>query len=235
MSAREEGLREFAHWVAVGRAYNGSNHERGQSLYNECLNAVLPTWVEEFIVEHPATPAEVGTRKVEPEMMPTAGGWACKRCGDAPHDCGEPECYYPCPTTPGCVGDARYDSPDRRHVTGCQHEPAEPDAGDVGEGLTDAERAAIAGARWADDGADAGHMARFNAVERIVAVRERKAAEQALRDVADHERANWSSWLDGWLSAVGPMPPTVEQVADALRSGPRPFGVASNDEIAGDE
>lgn len=42
---------EFAHWVAIARAYNGSDHERGQSLYNECLNAVLLTWAQEWVDE----------------------------------------------------------------------------------------------------------------------------------------------------------------------------------------
>ena len=46
--ARAEVVEEFAQWVATNRAYNGSDHERGQSLYNECLNAVLPTWAREF-------------------------------------------------------------------------------------------------------------------------------------------------------------------------------------------
>ena len=49
------------------------------------------------------------------------------------------------------------------------------------------------------------------------------AREQALRE---EERSAWSSWLDTWLGALGPTPPTVEAVADALRSGPRPFGIA---------
>lgn len=39
---------DFAQWVASNRAYNGSDHRHGQSLYNECLNAVLPTWAIEF-------------------------------------------------------------------------------------------------------------------------------------------------------------------------------------------
>lgn len=46
-------------------------------------------------------------------------------------------------------------------------------------------------------------------------------SEQAVRDA---ERNDWSSWLDGWTGSVGPRPPTVEDVATALRSGPRPFG-----------
>lgn len=45
----------------------------------------------------------------------------------------------------------------------------------------------------------------------------------------DLERAEWSSWLDSWTGAVGPKPPTVDDVARALRNGPRPFGVACAD------
>lgn len=58
----------------------------------------------------------------------------------------------------------------------------------------------------------------------------------AMRDLLaterDRERADWSSWLDGRTGAVGPRPPTVEDVARALREGPRPFGVAANREQA---
>ena len=75
--------------------------------------------------------------------------------------------------------------------------------------LTDEERKALA---FADRIALPGY------VERILAAR-----EQALRE---EERAAWSAWLDAWLGAVGPNAPTVEAVADALRGGPRPFGIA---------
>ena len=51
-------LREFVQWVATQRAYNGSDHRHGQSLYNECLNAVLPQWAEEFIATRPMPPEE---------------------------------------------------------------------------------------------------------------------------------------------------------------------------------
>lgn len=44
-----EGVRKFVAWVAINRAFNGSNHDHGQSLYNECLNAALPTWAEEWL------------------------------------------------------------------------------------------------------------------------------------------------------------------------------------------
>lgn len=40
---------DFAQWVATNRAYNGSDHQHGQLLYNECLNAVLPTWALEYV------------------------------------------------------------------------------------------------------------------------------------------------------------------------------------------
>lgn len=48
-AARAEALREFVRWVAINRAYNGSDHQHGQSLYNECLNASLPEWAEEWL------------------------------------------------------------------------------------------------------------------------------------------------------------------------------------------
>lgn len=41
-------LIDFAQWVATNRAYNGSDHEHGQSLYNECLNAVLGQWALDY-------------------------------------------------------------------------------------------------------------------------------------------------------------------------------------------
>lgn len=49
--ARRDGAAEFAHWVATQRAYNGSDHDHGQSLYNECINGVLPTWAVEWGAE----------------------------------------------------------------------------------------------------------------------------------------------------------------------------------------
>ncbi len=39
---------DFAQWVATNRAYNGSDHPHGQSLYNECLNGVLPLWALQY-------------------------------------------------------------------------------------------------------------------------------------------------------------------------------------------
>lgn len=39
---------DFAAWVATDRAYNGSEHPRGQSLYNECINEVLREWAVEY-------------------------------------------------------------------------------------------------------------------------------------------------------------------------------------------
>lgn len=50
---RASAVREFVQWVATGRAYNGSDHPHAQSLYNECLNAVLPEWAEEFLTATP--------------------------------------------------------------------------------------------------------------------------------------------------------------------------------------
>jgi hypothetical protein len=48
---RARVVADFAHWVATNRAYNGSEHLHGQSLYNECINAVLSTWAWEFARE----------------------------------------------------------------------------------------------------------------------------------------------------------------------------------------
>ena len=48
---RAEAAFAFADWVARARAYNGSDHERGQVLYDECLNAVLPKWAVEWAEE----------------------------------------------------------------------------------------------------------------------------------------------------------------------------------------
>jgi hypothetical protein len=39
------------------------------------------------------------------------------------------------------------------------------------------------------------------------------------------EREGWASWLESWLSAIGPEPPTVEGVLRWLRADSRPFGV----------
>lgn len=44
-------LDEFVQWVATNRAYNGTDHEHGQALYNECLNVVLPVWAADFLAE----------------------------------------------------------------------------------------------------------------------------------------------------------------------------------------
>lgn len=60
--------------------------------------------------------------------------------------------------------------------------------------------------------------------------RESAAATRARAEGAAAEREAWSSWLDVWTGAVGPEPPTVEDVARALRSGPRPFGCAKGSE-----
>lgn len=42
---------DFVHWVAIARAHNGSEHQHGQSLYNECINAALPTWAAEYLTD----------------------------------------------------------------------------------------------------------------------------------------------------------------------------------------
>jgi hypothetical protein len=44
-------LGQFTEWVACTRAYNGSPHHRGQSLYNESLNEVLLPWAADFVRE----------------------------------------------------------------------------------------------------------------------------------------------------------------------------------------
>lgn len=63
-SAAREAVLAFAEWVAYRRAYNGSDHTRGQSLYNESLNGVLPDWARAFADEHypAARVAEGGNR-----------------------------------------------------------------------------------------------------------------------------------------------------------------------------
>lgn len=50
-SAVAATLRDFVQWVAVHRAFNGSDHAHGQGLYDECLNVELPTWAEDFIAD----------------------------------------------------------------------------------------------------------------------------------------------------------------------------------------
>lgn len=87
----------------------------------------------------------------------------------------------------------------------------------VGDDLTlvDQLRAEAAACRLLDRPAAAARL------DRIAA--DLAAREQAVRE---QERAAWSLWLDTWLSAVTPTPPTVEAVADALRSGRHPFGIA---------
>ena len=47
----EIAVTEFVAWVATQRAYNGSDHPHGQSLYNECLNAALPDWADQWLRE----------------------------------------------------------------------------------------------------------------------------------------------------------------------------------------
>lgn len=63
-------LRRFVEWIATDRAYNGSDHQHGQSLYNECLNAALPLWVEDFLRiptnDAPERTARVVTRRTGP-------------------------------------------------------------------------------------------------------------------------------------------------------------------------
>lgn len=59
-------------------------------------------------------------------------------------------------------------------------------------------------------------------------------ASQLLREhdaqVRDNERQAWADWLSNWLGAVGPMPPTAEDVLAWLRHEQRPFGVFKNRE-----
>jgi len=61
---RRDAVREFANWVATQRAYNGSEHDYGQSLYNECINAVLPTWAEEWAAEQAPVPEETTRQRL---------------------------------------------------------------------------------------------------------------------------------------------------------------------------
>lgn len=106
---------------------------------------------------------------------------------------------------------------------------AEPDAGDV-ETLrvmvtvdTDDLR------RWAAKHADAGNHGVAHVLYTAASDGESLTA-QAIAQAKDEERAAWSSWLDGWLSAVGPSGPTIDGVARALREGPRPFGRAAQED-----
>lgn len=63
--AKAEALLAFVQWVATNRAFNGSDYRRGQSLYNECINAALPLWAADWLRAHvdaldPATPGDGG-------------------------------------------------------------------------------------------------------------------------------------------------------------------------------
>ena len=95
-----------------------------------------------------------------------------------------------------------------------------PDAGRVtlvGDDLTLVERIR-------SEAESARLLDRHAAADRLdLIAKDLASREQAVRE---QERAAWSLWLDTWLSAVTPTPPTVEAVADALRSGLRPFGIA---------
>lgn len=62
---KAEALLAFVQWVATNRAFNGSDYRRGQSLYNECINAALPLWAADWLRAHvdaldPATPGDGG-------------------------------------------------------------------------------------------------------------------------------------------------------------------------------
>lgn len=63
-AAVERALREFPEWVATNRAYNGSEWPHGQSLYNECLNAVLSEWAADYLTDAAETPRN-GPRSAE--------------------------------------------------------------------------------------------------------------------------------------------------------------------------
>lgn len=56
-----EVLGDFVGWVATSRAYNGSEHKRGQSLYNEGLNEVLPHWALEWAQERLLNESTIGS------------------------------------------------------------------------------------------------------------------------------------------------------------------------------
>jgi hypothetical protein len=101
--------------------------------------------------------------------------------------------------------------------------PAEPDAGEV---LDELAALSLAEEIWQDEPTEAEQLLMQRVLTSDWLAAHVSAAETKAR--AD-ERAEWSSWLDSWLGAVGPKPPTVEDVARALRSGPRPFGIARGD------
>lgn len=64
-----------------------------------------------------------------------------------------------------------------------------------------------------------------HAAERRAQRRRRKqAAEDVIR--AD-EREQWAAWLESWLGAIGPEPPTPEAILAWLRADRRPFGIAA--------
>lgn len=90
--AREKALlAEFAQWVASNRAYNGAP-DPGQALYNEQINAVLPTWAEEFLAEREA---ERKAQQEKDSKYPHS-----RACGLHPHLHGT-MCHSNCPTCGG--------------------------------------------------------------------------------------------------------------------------------------
>lgn len=46
---RAQAVLDFVAWVAVSRAYNGSDYRHGQPLYNTSINAALPEWAVDWI------------------------------------------------------------------------------------------------------------------------------------------------------------------------------------------
>jgi len=121
-----------------------------------------------LLAEHPAMPAEV--RKSMPPIDISRNVVAMEDV---------------CPPEPDAGDATRTDSNAERSSSG------EPDAGDVG-GLSQSERDRFR--HWLHGGIAGGIVSLWAMVEQVVADRERKAAERALRDAA--EAINLSGWYD---------------------------------------
>lgn len=50
---------------------------------------------------------------------------------------------------------------------------------------------------------------------------------------AREHRVEWADYLDDWRASVGPQPPTVDAIIDALRHPEPPFGRSANDRARG--
>jgi hypothetical protein len=68
-AVRAEALRDFVQWVASNRAHNGSDYPHGQSLYNECINAVLPHWAADWLLDQDDRIAQDAPENAPTEQM----------------------------------------------------------------------------------------------------------------------------------------------------------------------